>query len=290
MTRTLGARRALAALAAAPLLVAGLAACGSEGGSGSQAEEPAPAAAAVLTGLHEGDQVDPQEFVATVKDGLDASTTAHTQMTMDLGSSGAMTMQGDVDYTSTPPSMAMTMKLPAGAGVAGSVDVRFVDGIFYMSMGELTQGKFWKIDPSDPKGPFAAMGLGTMMDQLDPAKAMTAMEDGISSVVYVGDEDGLGHYRMTVDLQKGMQALGSQLPKELTSQMPKTLSYDVWLDDQGRFSKMRMDDLPVGPGAKGSMEMTLTGWGEDVDIEAPPADQVTTMPDFGSMGASTPSA
>ena len=42
--------------------------------------------------------------------------------------------------------MAMTMTLPSAAG--GLLDVRMVDGLMYMSLGQMTQGKFWKIDPS----------------------------------------------------------------------------------------------------------------------------------------------
>ena len=31
------------------------------------------------------------------------------------------------------------------------------------------------------------------------------------------------------------------------------------------------------------MELNVFDWGKDVDIEAPPAGQVTDMPDLGSM-------
>ena len=37
-----------------------------------------------------------------------------------------------------------------------------------------------------------------------------------------------------------------------------------------------------------SMEMSLDDWGKDVTIEAPPADEVTDMPDMG--GLMSPSA
>ena len=61
MTRSIAARRTLrrsvAAAALAPLLVAGLAACGDDD-SGSQAKD-STSAAAVLTGLQKGDEVDP---------------------------------------------------------------------------------------------------------------------------------------------------------------------------------------------------------------------------------------
>jgi hypothetical protein len=273
-------RRTLAASALAPLLAAGLVACGGDSGSGSGADsasEPTSQAANVSAGLQEGDEVDPGEFVQTVTDGLEASTTAHLSMSLTMGSAGEMKAEGDVDYTTTPPQMAMTMSSPM---LGDDMEIRMVDGVMYISMGQLTQGKFWKLDPSDPKGPLA--GMEGMLDQLDPAKAMKSMEDGISSVVFAGEEDGLDHYELTVDMNKMLDSMGGDLPKGAAAQLPESVTYDLWLDDQGRFTKMVMDQLPMG-GTSGSMEMNVTGWGEDATIEAPPADQVTKMPDMGQV-------
>ncbi len=36
--------------------------------------------------------------------------------------------------------------------------------------------------------------------------------------------------------------------------------------------------------------MTVDDWGEDVTIEAPPADQIAEMPDLGSLMPQAPSA
>jgi hypothetical protein len=128
--------------------------------------------------------------------------------------------------------------------------------------------------------------LDKMMGQLDPAKALEQMQDGISKVTYVGAEDGLDHYELTIDVKKMMESMGGNLPSEVQSQMPDSVTYDLWLDDQNRFTRMSMDDLPMG-GTDASMQMTVSDWGKDVTIEAPPADQVTDMPDFGSMMGST---
>lgn len=285
MTRLITLRRTLAATAVAPLLATGLVACGDDPGTSASGQT---GQVALSSDLSEGDTVDPAEFVKTVEDGITSSTTAHMTMDITAGSAGKVTAEGDVDYTSTPPSMAMTMALPAMAGgdSAGAMDIRMVDGVMYLSMGQLTQDKFWKIDPSDPNGPLASMGMDKMMDQLDPAKALEQMQDGISKVTYVGAEDGLDHYELTIDMKKMMESMGGSLPPEVQSQLPDSVTYDLWLDDQNRFTKMRMDDLPMG-GTDASMEMNVSDWGKDVTIEAPPADQVTDMPDLGSMMGST---
>ncbi|WP_460828611.1 hypothetical protein [Nocardioides hungaricus] len=277
VTRSLTARRTLAAAALAPLLASGLVACGSDSG-GDAASEPTSQAAAAAD-LQEGDEVAPADFVQTVTDGLEASTTATMSMKMSAGSAGEMTADGQIDYTKSPPEVAMTMTSPLGGG---DMEVRMVGGIMYLSLGQMTEGKFWRIDPADPNSPLGQMGLGSMLDQFDPAKMLTSMQDGISQVVYAGQQDGLDQYDLTIDMKQMLDSMGGDLPKGAESQLPATMTYSLWLDDQGRFSKMSMDEMPMG-GMSGSMEMTVSGWGEDVTIEAPPADQVTKMPDLEKM-------
>ena len=273
--------RRTAAATIAVLALGGLTACnGDDSTATDTSASESPSQAALASSLSEGDTVDPAKFVSTVEDGVENSTTAHLVMDISAGSAGKITAEGDLDYTTTPPSMAMTMTLPTAG--AGDMDVRMVDGVMYLSMGQLTQGKFWKIDPSDPNSPLASMGLDKMMDQMDPAKALSLMKDGISKVTYVGAEDGLDHYELTIDMKKMLASMGGDLPQAAQSQLPDSVTYDLWLDEQNRFTKMSMDNLPMG-GTDGSMEMTVSDWGKDVDIEAPPADQITKMPDMGSM-------
>lgn len=279
-TRPRLVRRTLAAAAVSPLLVGGLAACGSDDGSDSTAHDPA-IGAALLSDLDSGDQVDPDDFVDTVTDGIEQSTTAHMTMNMSIGSAGSVDAQGDVDYTSDPPSTKMTMTIPG----AGDSTVISTDGVMYLQMGGLSGGKYWKVDPSDPDSPLGQMGLGSMLDQSDPASALESIKPSIDEVTFKGDEqvDGrdLDHYVMTIDLGTMMDSMGADLPSEAASGMPDSVTYDLWLDQQNRFAQMK-SEYPV-MGQQVSMTMDVDDWGTDVSIEAPPADQVTDMPDFGSM-------
>lgn len=283
--RPLPVRRSIAAAALAPLLVTGLAACGDDGSDDSSASDAtsqvADSDAESASDLEEGQEVDPDEFMKTVSEGLEASTTAHTTMTMTLGTMGEMNAEGDIDYTTDPPSLAMTMASPMGEG---DMDIRMVDGIIYTSMGELTDGKFLKLDPKDPDSPLGSLGMDSMLDQLDPRKSLETMADGISQVVYVGEEDGLDHFELTVDMAQFLNQMGEQLPPGAEKDVPETITYELWLDDEGRFARLVMDDLDVA-GETTSMEMTMSEWGEEVDIEAPPADQITEMPQMPSAPA-----
>ena len=71
------------------------------------------------------------------------------------------------------------------------------------------------------------------------------------------------------DLQDQLGAAGSGA----ADQLPSTLTYDLWTDDDGmlRQTKIALGDL-------GSVTMTMSDWGDPVDIEAPPADDVMEMP------------
>lgn len=202
-------------------------------------------------------------------------TTAHVTMTADLGAAGSTRGEGDADYSADRPAVAMTMSsdmMPGGDGM----DVRLVDGVLYLDLGALSKDKFWKLDLDDPDSPFGAMGA-----QLDPQSSVGLLEKGLESVTYVGDEDGLAHYEATVDPEALRDAMGPTGAAR-GADLPNSFDYDIWLDDQDRVTKLTstMGDL-------GSVEMTMSDFGSDVSVEAPPADQVTEMPDlFGDFSAS----
>ncbi len=267
MRRSLTLRRSLAALAL-PLLLGGLAACGSD----DEAPDPAASSSSATESSEtESGEVDKAAFVDDLKAGLEASTTAKMTMHMDMGGQ-AIHADGEVDYTTTPPQMAMTMETPAAAGQ--SIEMRLVDGVMYMNMGQMTNNKFVSFDLSD------AANLPPGMDQLtstmDPLAAFESFEEGVQSVVFVGDEDvegeQLGHYEVKLDISKIQQF------KELETQaeLPKTVSYDLWLDDENRMRKMTME-MDMG-GAPMEMEAQFTDWDEPVDIAAPPASEIVEQP------------
>jgi len=284
VTRLIAVRRTLVAGAVAPLLLTGLAACGEDGGT--KATDPggdSVAGAALLAGLQTGDEVDPGEFVGLVVDGMEASTTGHLTMTTSMGKTGELTAEGDVDYTADPVAMAMTMSMPMMGG--SSADIRFVDGIFYMSLGEMTGGKFWKVDPSDSSSPLG--DLGPMLDGMDPRAMMERVEPAIETVTYDGEEDvdgrSLDRYELTVDTAALAEAMDA--PDAAMAQLPDTVTYDLWLDEEHRMAQTTME-LPI-QGSTAVVEMSMDDWGKDVSIEAPPADQIAELPGmFGSASAS----
>jgi len=271
MTRYLTLRRSLAALAL-PLMLGGLAACGSD----DEGADPAAASSSATESQESseteaGSEVDKAAFVDDLKAGLEASTTAKMTMHMDMGGQ-ALHADGAVDYTTSPPQMAMTMESPAAAGQ--SIEMRLVDKILYMNMGQMTGNKFVKYDLSDPNN--LPPGMDQLTATMNPLAAFDSFEEGVQSVVFVGDEDvdgeQLGHYEVKVDTTKIEQFKELQTQAEL----PKTVSYDLWLDDQDRMRKMTMEmDMGAAPV---EMEVEFADWGESVDIAAPPASEIVEQP------------
>lgn len=274
MRRSLTLRRSLAALAL-PLLLGGLAACGSDDEGADPAASSSSSSSSTesqdSTETESGGEVDKAAFVDDLKAGLKASTTAQMTMDMDMGGQG-ITADGAVDYTTSPPQMAMSMESPAAAGQ--SIEMRLVDKVLYMNMGQMTGNKFVKYDLSDPNN--LPPGMDQLTSTMNPLAAFDSFEEGVQSVVFVGDEDvdgqQLGHYKVKVDTSKIEQfkALEGQ------AQLPETVSYDLWLDDQNRMGKMAMD-MDMGS-APVKMEVAFTDWGEPVDIAAPADSEIAELP------------
>jgi LppX_LprAFG lipoprotein len=263
MTRSMTLRRSLVALAA-PLLLSGLAACGSDetaepASSGSSSESQDPGA------------VDKAEFTDDLKAGLEASTTAQMTMHMDMGGQ-ALHADGQIDYTTDPPQLAMNMESPAAAGQ--TIELRLVDQVLYMNMGQATSNKFVSYDLSDTAN--LPPGMEQLTGTMDPLAAFESFEDGVQSVVFKGDEevDGeqLGHYEMTLDSSKVKQF--QELPTQ--AELPEEITYDVWLDGENRIRKMVMD-MAMGAGEV-SMEIELSDWDEPVDISAPADSEIIKTP------------
>lgn len=183
-------------------------------------------------------------------------------------------------------TMTMTMQVPVdAAGTTEELTMLVVDGRFYMqmpaSMGMPTDKPWLTIDPagSDP----VSQMFGSMVDEMaasaelhesfaENAELIEVEEIGGSTV----DGVDVTEYRMTVDAQD-LDALGALPDSGLSASElgVDSMTYALYVDDDNLLRRMTTD-----LGGVGSMQMRLFDFGAPVEVEAPPADQVT---DFGSM-------
>lgn len=265
-------RRGLVA-ALVPLALSALTACGGDDTKESSSPSSSTSSSPTEDGQapSAGETIAPADFVALFEAGFEDLSTAHQTMTFGSGAAGKMEGAGDVDYSQSPPAMALT--LTGGLFGSDGTEMRMLDGIMYVQVPGMSDGKFVKIDLSDPSGP-----LGSLGTQFDPREMFKSFEDGVDSVTFVGDEDvdgeSLAHYSVVVDSAALLESLGQKPPGGAPADK---VTYEIWLDGDNRLRKMTADMGPLG-----TMEMTVSDFGKDVSIEAPSPDQVTEMP--GSAG------
>ncbi|MGH3362592.1 MAG: LppX_LprAFG lipoprotein [Nocardioides sp.] len=269
MRHTTRTRRTVAAALAAPLLVSGLAACGSESGTNGGSD-----AAPVSEGLESGESVDKADFIADLKAGMESATTAQMEMEMNLGQS-PIRAEGEMDYSGDAIAMDMTME----SGMTQEpLELVLVDNVMYLNMGQMSNGKYIEYDLSDAKN--LPPGMDQMAEQLDPLAAFDSMEAALTSVTFEGDEDvdgdRLSHFELTMDTSK------IETMKEIPAQagLPKEVTYDLWLDGENR---MRQMNMVMEMATKAEIDAKIFDWGEPVEIEAPAKSEVVKAPPMDQM-------
>jgi hypothetical protein len=272
--RSLTLRRAALA-AAVPLTLGSLAACGH--GSTQASPDPNTGAASssdsspTASPTHAvARKVDPTAFVAELKKSAASITTARFTMSMDI-SGQVVTARGALDMTGDKPAMRLTMDL-TGMGVP--TDMRILDGYLYVQDPTSGTGKYLKLDLSDPNGPLGNMGGA--LDNLDPQSMIQHISPHVfRKVTDLGPATLHGqrveHYRVVADTHAAAGQLMQNLPS--TASLPKTMSYDVWLDSRHRMARFTVLLKKVS-----KVTATYQDYGADVNITAPPASQIETAP------------
>ncbi len=207
------------------------------------------------------------------------------------------TAEGVVDFEAQRG--AMTLALPSGSGLGGG-ELEFVYDrtVMYLRSPQPTPG----VETEWVSLDFAQLTeevSGTDIQQFaqagsnDPSNALALLKGTADSVEEIGSEDVRGeettHYRATVDLRRSAEQAGAvrdqrQFEAFLDQFPSETIPVDVWLDDEGRTRRMRIDQpLPqtpgvsVPPGAGVVITIELYDFGVEEAIEVPPADEVTDL-------------
>lgn len=265
-------RGVVAAVFAAVLLL--VSACGS---SSDSTDSGGSSGGSVDQGSTQQVSLTSNNFVDTVtKAQLDAGS-SHVQM--DMTSQGqTVKASGDVLVSDklADTKMSMTMQMPG----KGTMDMRLVDEILYMNMGQMTQNKFVKIDLTDPSNPVGKSFAG-MADRMDPANSVEQLDGAITKLDKAGDPveiDGVEAqpYSVTVDTKKM-----TQNNKELgaaAAGLPDTVTYKFWVGVEDHLPRKFTTDV-----AGADVEVLFTKWGESVDVKAPPKSQISDKDPFAGM-------
>ncbi|HEY3531400.1 MAG TPA: hypothetical protein VGK78_19815 [Nocardioides sp.] len=268
--------RKTALAAVVPLALGSLAACGnhdSQTAADPQAPSTStgassPSSPATTDSGNGAHTLDPAAFLGKLKSAAKSITTARFTMSMDL-SGQSITAKGALDMTGDTPAMQVTMDL---TGMGTATDMRMVGGVMYIK-DPTGSGKYLKLDLSDPNGPLGNMGdaLGnydpqSLIDKLSPDTFRKVTDLGQATI---GGQQ-VEHYRVVLDTHAATQMF-KNLPS--TASLPRTMTYDLWLDSQDRMARFTMLMKNVS-----RITATYTDYGADVHISAPPAADVMEMP------------
>ncbi|MFI9275011.1 hypothetical protein ACIGXM_30510 [Kitasatospora sp. NPDC052896] len=279
----------LGSAAVAALLTVSLAGCsGGGGGSGGSAD----AADAVKSSGPDTLAADPLTAVRNAAEltGHAGSAQAATQLTTESANKQAsFTGTGTYDYTKRIGRLQVTV--PPGAATNGPVVEVVEPGIVFLqnSGAKVPAGKWVKLDVRQ-----LADGNLISNGATDPADAAGALR-GVQQAQLVGDDtvDGVAvkHYKGTLDLAKAADATGGAgaygLRMAANTFTVKAVPYDVWLDAQGRLR--RVTEVFTFAGVAGSSNakdqvkvtstVTLSGFGQPVNVSEPPAADVVQLQD-----------
>lgn len=267
-------RTALVAVSSAALL--SLTACGSAQDTRSADDDGNKGVSTSAVALSS------DNFVSTIIQAQADAETSHIELTVDSAGQ-KVEAAGDIDVDEDPgdTEMAVKMTLPG----IGEADLRLVDQVLYLNLGPLSENKFAKVDLNDPSNPLGKSFDG-LVDRLDPSKTLKDLEGAIKSVQKGGSPqeiDGVKTqpYDVVVDTTKAKDLAGAEAAGS-TGQIPEEPTFKFWVGEDNLPRKLTSQ---VG-GA--DIEATFTKWGDDVEIEAPAASEITEKSPLSGLPSTTP--
>jgi hypothetical protein len=257
--------RRIVVVAAAVSLAIGLAACGTETGrraAGRGGASPSPGKSAAAGSPV---RLTTASFLPAAKKAFAHKNSVRTSMRMEVA--GQTITASGVARFGEHPAMSMVMSSPAFAGEARVILVN--DTIYLSIPGQVPDGKYVKVDAhaDDP----VAKSFQQSLNGMNPSTTFAAFEAGLRKVTYVKSEtlDGIKvqRYRVTVDTKAALKAQGQST---VVSGLPKTITYDIWLDGYRLMRKVTFSLAGV------TAVLTAKDYGKPVTIKAPPAADVIT--------------
>lgn len=237
--------------------------------SGSDSDSKAPTKPDTAAVVKSG-ELSKDNFVARLTAAQQTARTSQLRMDIDAGGQKNVAA-GAFRAGDSAKDSAVALKIDGKASGLGTLDMRFVDGAFYMNFGEMTGDKFMKL-ALDGSGDAATDQLSELIDQVNPTAQLKQFEAALKSFKQAGADQTIDGVKATpfeivLDTSKidGMTAAA----KKAGNKLPATMTYTMFVGP---------DDLPRRITAK-VVAMTFTldysKWGEPVDIKAPPASEIS---------------
>lgn len=249
-------------------------------------------------------QASPQERIAQAAEKTSAAESARMAMSMNMtGGAQELTISAEGALEFPTQKMTMTMDLGDMGAQMG------IESMEMISDGETLYMKFPNHEQLQLPTPWMKVNLAeaagipgmeslTQMNNNDPSKSMEVLRGVSDEVEEVGTEDVRGtsttHYKTTIDIDKALEEVPEDSREDVEKMFDtfgaETIPMEIWLDEDGllRRQKLTLDLTQVegaaaaGPDAPTEMVMDfeLYEFGAPVDVQPPPASEVTDFKDI----------
>jgi hypothetical protein len=280
-------------VAAGAALVLTLTACGGNSGTAE------PAAAGNQTqanggGLLASPFTDAIQLASASKQGTEKSKSAKFVMEgsaagQTISATGAMAFDG----ANTKFSMTST-------AAGETTEMRMVDKVMYIKLPadqqkQMGTDKSWakiSADGTDPVSQAMGAAMSQSADQSDPSKILDQVAKAgriISSDQTDLNGEQVNHYKVELDVAKAIDQFTGQVPAAARDQLNEKLKgkdikipAELWLNKDNLPVQVTMDQGPMmqalgAPAGDAKFTMKYSDWGTQVDVTAPPADQVVDL-------------
>jgi hypothetical protein len=247
------------------LLIVLLPSCGSAEPETSETAASAPTTTA---------EIDGAELIAAVSSAQRKSGTYQMEMTFETeGVEFDATGAARYPDSGQVPDLSMIMNLPPEQG--GEIEMVVIDESAYLRLPpDAGLPTPWLKIHSDGSDPISAQ-MAPLIDQMTSNADFEQYSETFGSAASIdrlGSDviDGVDvtEYVVTVDVSKmPADALGVVAPEDLPVD---EVTYSLWIDGDDLVRRLTSDLAGYG-----TTDITIFGYGEPVEIEAPPPDQVT---------------
>lgn len=219
---------------------------------------------------------------AQLSDALTKATQGKNSATLKMNIAAAgesFTGDGAYAINGTDVTMKLNFTVP---GQGEALEMRLVDRVIYVKLPASSGQQGWVKVPVDANNPQTAQ-FAQLIDQVDVSKQFDQFKTAGTLKGQAPETlDGVQttRYDLTVDVEKAVAAAPNEAAKAqlepLTAQGVKTLDMQVWVDAENLPRQIKTTFKVQGQDASATIK--LADWGAPVDVEAPPASQITELP------------
>ncbi|WP_410670438.1 hypothetical protein [Amycolatopsis sp. cmx-4-68] len=277
-------------VAAGAALVLTLTAC-----SNSATGTAEPAAQTQASGGLASPFADAIQLASASKKGTEKSKSAKFTMEgsvagQTLSATGAMATDGaDTKFSMTSTAAGQT------------TEMRMVDRVMYIKLPaeqqkQMGTDKAWakiSADGTDPISQAMGSALSQSAEQSDPSKILEQVAKTgriISSDQTELNGEQVNHYKVELDVTKALDQFTGQIPAAARDKVAEAfkgkdvkIPAELWLNKDNLPVQIMMDQtammkaLGMPGGTESKFTMKYTDWGTQVDVAAPPAEQVVDL-------------